>query len=290
MSYDLLMLSGIRNLIWRTPGTDGGRDLEGIHSRMDFSGGVVSEKWYFECKRYAASIPWPTVFEKVSYASNHMADYLLFLSTSSFSPHCEDEVARWNAARQHPKIRHWPGHHLAELLVGYPKLQMKYGLAETPAPAPASMFQISFELAKAVQASYAAEEFRDGPRAPTEFAAALADQMTACIGDLEAGGGVTLRHFRDNATDGFPWLKITGRPPTSFDRMALRSLLTALRLTNRNEEFEITGAEQELSISLANKSPLVFGSSLDKVIHEICFWGNLEIIQDGNHITVTRRT
>jgi hypothetical protein len=70
LTYDLLMLAGIRNLVWRTPGSDGGRDLEGLYNRVDFADGVVSEVWYFECKRYQSAIDWPTVFGKIAYAAN----------------------------------------------------------------------------------------------------------------------------------------------------------------------------------------------------------------------------
>jgi hypothetical protein len=36
LAYDLLFLSGVQNLQWRTPSADGGRDLEGQVPVMDF--------------------------------------------------------------------------------------------------------------------------------------------------------------------------------------------------------------------------------------------------------------
>jgi Restriction endonuclease len=62
LTYDILLLSGVQNLRWRTPGTDGGRDLEGDLTTVDFSGETVKQRWYIECKRYAQSINWPTTF------------------------------------------------------------------------------------------------------------------------------------------------------------------------------------------------------------------------------------
>lgn len=56
LTYDLLFLSGIRNLRWRTPGSDGGRDLEGEFTVIDFAGDHIIQKWYIECKRYASSL------------------------------------------------------------------------------------------------------------------------------------------------------------------------------------------------------------------------------------------
>ena len=91
-----LFLSGIRNLKWRTPGSDGGRDLEGEFTSPDFSGDYVPQKWYIECKRYAKSLDWPTVHQKLSVAINHKADFLLFVTTANFSTQCRDEVDRHN--------------------------------------------------------------------------------------------------------------------------------------------------------------------------------------------------
>src|SRR5438034_345678 len=36
LTYDILFLSGVQNLRWRTPSADGGRDLEGEVSTVDF--------------------------------------------------------------------------------------------------------------------------------------------------------------------------------------------------------------------------------------------------------------
>jgi restriction endonuclease Mrr len=112
LTYDLLFLSGLRNLRWRTPSADGGRDIEGEFSVIDFSGETNVQKWYIECKRYAQTLNWPTVYEKLAIAENHHADYLLFVTTSNFSVPCRDEVERHNKARR-VKIRIWPFYELA---------------------------------------------------------------------------------------------------------------------------------------------------------------------------------
>ena len=44
--YDLTTSAGLRNAIWRTPGPDGGRDIEGEMATTDFSGFHVITKWY----------------------------------------------------------------------------------------------------------------------------------------------------------------------------------------------------------------------------------------------------
>ena len=68
--YDLVTSAGLRNAVWRTPGSDGGRDIEGEMATTDFSGFHTITKWYVECKRYAASVDWPTVWEKIAYADS----------------------------------------------------------------------------------------------------------------------------------------------------------------------------------------------------------------------------
>lgn len=66
LACDLLFLSGLQNLRWRTPGADGGRVLEGEFSTIDFSSEHMVQSWYIECKRYSKSLSWPTVYEKLA--------------------------------------------------------------------------------------------------------------------------------------------------------------------------------------------------------------------------------
>lgn len=275
MSYDLLMLLGIRNLVWRTPGSDGGRDLEGLFLNTDFAGGLNAEKWYFECKRYAAAIPWPIVYEKISYAANQNADYLLFLTTSSFSPQCEDEVANWNTRGGKPKVRQWPGHHLAELISAHSKLSLKYGLTKNLAAlAPSSMLSLATELAKSVQSSYAAEEFRDTARAPMVFASALADLLTSCITDIEHPNEIMARPFQLEQ-DGCDWLDVQGTP--HGDRYALRAAAAAIRLQFSTERCFLQFTPNTIMLGLASGGSLEsLRDGIRRNIEEICFWANLE--------------
>src|SRR5262249_14622123 len=79
--YDLLVRRGFVNVTWRTPGADGGRDLDADASVMDLRGSVRLDRWYVECKRYA--VDWPTLREKIAFAENQDADYLLMCTTSA---------------------------------------------------------------------------------------------------------------------------------------------------------------------------------------------------------------
>jgi hypothetical protein len=56
LSFDLVTAAGLQNAVWRTPGADGGRDIEATMPVMDISGEVTHQKWYIECKRYKHSL------------------------------------------------------------------------------------------------------------------------------------------------------------------------------------------------------------------------------------------
>ena len=84
LAFDLVASTGMQNLRWRTPGSDGGRDLEGDLWSIDFAGDSRLQRWYIECKRYQAAIDWPTVYGKLAYAENHGAHYLLFITHLHF--------------------------------------------------------------------------------------------------------------------------------------------------------------------------------------------------------------
>src|SRR5882762_11897463 len=84
--FDLMVTRGMTNVQWRTPGADGGRDIEAATTELDFSGAQVIRKWFIECKRYEKSVDWPTIYSKISYAESHQVDFLLLCTTATFSP------------------------------------------------------------------------------------------------------------------------------------------------------------------------------------------------------------
>ena len=94
--FDLVKIKGAENVSWRTPGADGGRDIDSYIYETDFSGVVHPKKWYIECKRYASSVDWPTIYSKLAYAVSNNADYLLMCSTSKYTPIALNEVEKHN--------------------------------------------------------------------------------------------------------------------------------------------------------------------------------------------------
>jgi Restriction endonuclease len=80
LTVDLLQVAGLKRLVWRTLGPDGGRDIEGFYTSIDFSNYYYTKRWYIECKRYSSSIDWPTVWNKIAYADARKANFLLFVT------------------------------------------------------------------------------------------------------------------------------------------------------------------------------------------------------------------
>ena len=107
LSFDLLLLLGLLNVKWRTPASDGGRDIVGEYVFKDFSGHTNVQKWHIECKHYKKSISWSVIAEKIFYSNNDQADCMLIMTSSTISNPCKDEIAKWNASKRFPQIRYW---------------------------------------------------------------------------------------------------------------------------------------------------------------------------------------
>ena len=165
--YELVASAGLRNAVWRTPGSDAGRDIEGEVAAVDFSGFHFKMKWYVECKRYSASVDWPTVWEKIAYADSHGADYLLVVTTSALSPQCKSEVSNWNSKRRRPAVRFWDATNLEQLLMHYPGILLRHGIVTDTTLAPAAFMDLAQRTSKVVQAAYGISEMANLENAAT---------------------------------------------------------------------------------------------------------------------------
>ncbi|CCJ98370.1 restriction endonuclease [Cronobacter malonaticus] len=130
--FDLVSALGMKNAVWRTPGRDGGRDIEGEWFITDLSGFSSRQIWHVECKRYQSSVGWPTVWEKIGFGQSNAADVLLFTVSSSMSPQAVDEINKWNKLRNKPLIRYWGGVDIENKVREQPLLAVKYGIADDP--------------------------------------------------------------------------------------------------------------------------------------------------------------
>jgi hypothetical protein len=286
--YDLVTCAGLRNTIWRTPGADGGRDIEGELPTTDFSGFHVTMKWYVECKRYASSVDWPTVWGKIAYAENHAADFLLIVTTSALSPQCKTEVSTWNGKRRRPAVRFWDETSLEQVLMQYPGVLVKHGLAADSKLTPASFMLLAEKTSRVVQAAFGVSEMANQDNAALEAASALSELLTVRIADAESG-----RKFRNYpfqpAIDGYRWLSITGDMAelSSFDRHGLRAILTLLRHVTGHGN--ITAALKAGMIRISIPTERLPNSAATLFLTDVSFWSDLEIRLDGHDFIISRR-
>jgi hypothetical protein len=249
--FDLISIIGLQNVNWRTPGADGGRDIEGDCFLNDLSGYRIRERWYIECKRYSNAVAWPIVFEKLSFASNHQTDYLLFVSTATPSPACTSEISTWNASNRSPKIRFWGGPELEALLLSNPILISKYSLSKSvglnlPWKEPSVRM-----LAKTILSSYGSAFLSGKVTASIETAAATADLILGKYEELLKGLPQSTRPT-DASRDLYSWVVVKGKPSDlrQFDARGLRLLLSSIRYCYRLESLDIrTEGEKKLFIS-----------------------------------------
>lgn len=157
--FDLMTAHGMLNVTWRTPGADGGRDIEGTVVQNDFSLTQNVQKWYVECKRYEGSVDWSTIYSKVAFAHSNAADVLLMCTSSKYTPTALNEVTKWNNTKNGPIIRLWPGHQIETLLSNYQDIAWKYGLKNAPLPITGSTLQLTLALSKCVTSHCSSLEF-----------------------------------------------------------------------------------------------------------------------------------
>jgi len=227
LTYDILFLSGVQNLRWRTPSADGGRDLEGDIAILDFSGEMVRQRWYIECKRYAKSVNWPTVYEKLTVATNHNADYLLFVTTSNFSVQCRDEVQRHNE-KHGVQIRIWPFYYLEQLLSVHGQVAVKYGLVKAPRALHVDFEKIMLELTKLAQSTHAALEFGQAASDRIALIASFTELITVRIEDSKKHGRFVTHPFKPKR-DSFDWCNPNPLRVDNFDATSLRAALPTIK-------------------------------------------------------------
>lgn len=247
LAFDLLQSAGVQRLVWRTPGADGGRDLEGTISVRDFTGYLRNEAWYIECKRYQASIDWPTIYNKIAHADAAGADFLLLFTNSNPSPTCETRIAEWNASSRRTKVRAWRGYELSLILRSYPLVAMKYGLLAPAEPMEAEFGTLLLQLSKTVQAAYAANELGQDPEAPLCFGASLAEFVSEKADQLRTRGNVY--PLPDAKAPDYLWLDWEG-PSQDFDGSGLRVLLSGLRLLSGGKRVRAISADNTVTISI----------------------------------------
>lgn len=273
--FDLVVLSGLRNPVWRTPGADGGRDIEGLVNSADFSGEILSDRVYVECKRYQTAIDWPTVFGKLAYATNHGANILLICSPSGLSNPCKDEVHRHNLHHHSAvRIRYWDAARLASRFEQFPQLIVKYGLGAVTLDKQWLAFRPIAEMAlKSVNSAYGSS---DRPSPSLEFSASLSELLLARIDNVAKGLGIGFRPM--STKDCFSWMQLAGDISqfSKFDRNGFRTLIAAIRFFARPKltQISILATSSQLELGLASS---VLSDHARRSLEQIAVVANFEL-------------
>ncbi|HRF09931.1 MAG TPA: restriction endonuclease [Xanthobacteraceae bacterium] len=273
LTYDLLAAAGMQNLRWRTPGADGGRDIEGTFQVIDLSGEQHKQRWYVECKRYKASINWGTVSDKLAIAKNHDADFLLFVTSSNFSAPCRDEADRHNKKTGRPRIRIWPFFHIDYLVRIHSHIALKYGLLRGATTIDPALLELFRELEKLAFATNAAAIFGQKTTDRLELIASVTELISVRANDLLQYGKF-VKHGFVAQRDLFDWAKPATLQLTEFDQVGLRSILLLLRLIMKTRTIDIEEGNRKLKINNAKQLDEIASNKLLKLL---CSFGLTQI-------------
>lgn len=282
--FDLLLIEGLRNLVWRTPGADGGRDIEGERDRVDFAGFTVVERWYVECKRYSSTLDWPSVDGKRAYAENHRAEALLIVTTAKLSPTCKSEIDRYNKSRMiNPKIRFWEGHVLSNMIERHPTLLAKYGIRIDSAVLGLAALPVIHLSQKIAQNLYGIVDGGGDATAAAEACASLLELVVVRIAAWENGSAPHRNPWRQD--DHYEWMQLDDSVSfDGFDRFAIRAIVAMTRYCSRGS-----------SIRVRSDEPGVLTISGDRIAiaSTICatlsVWANLELSCVNDTAIILRR-
>jgi hypothetical protein len=202
------------------------------------------------------------VYEKLTVALNHSADYLLFITTSNFSAQCRDEVQRHNLKAGVVQIRIWPFYRLEHLLSLHGQVSIKYGLVESPKSLHLDFETIIFELTKLAQSTYGAAEFLQDTRGRIELLTAFTELLSTRVGDVREFGRFVLHKFKPSR-DSYEWCDPYPLVAPSFDQTSLRAALTSIRaiLGLPSLKCKVTGDAITVSLSAPKvlRSTKLFG-------------------------------
>jgi Restriction endonuclease len=288
LTYDLLVLKGMTNVSWRTPGADGGRDLEGESLYVDLSEELRLERWYVECKRYSSAVDWPTVFGKLAYAENAAVDFLLLCTTSTLSPACKNEIARREGRRLYPKIRAWEGPQLERLVAREPILLAKYSLVDI-APLDTAALPLLRMASKAAYAAYGAAAIAGACHPGLEFSTALLELATSLLDN-----GLSWRTGRRflPARDLYSWVHATDgdKAPKDFDSNGVRALLAAARFLSRGREQISVAFRDDRDGVIAVIRPYPSSRGASEIAKTVALLANVDYQLTNSELIIKNRT
>lgn len=287
--FDLMVARGMANVTWRTPGADGGRDIEGTIFEQDFTGLQTSKKWYVECKRYTSSVDWPTIYGKIAYADSNQADVLLLCTSSLFTPTAVTHVDNWNRARKQVSIRLWPKHELELRLQQHPDLLLKYGLSDTPSTPGATFVSLALALSKSVSSHYSKLIFEDEkPDLMLQASNALAYLLLVRMEDIEREGRINPRPFRPTSELLENW-EFEGTPPEIDDLGATAFLAYLTALTKSKLKIKAITSDSSCIAADPALNLVEIVTRYKAVFSAIATWGDFEYTINNSDIMLRSR-
>lgn len=284
LTYDLIRAAGFRNLTWRTPGSDSGRDIEAEFHLKDASGMDSTQRWYVECKKYAKSISWPVVFEKVSFAKNHRADYLLMVSNNNPSPSCENEISIWNSVNN-LQIRFWRGYDLEHIISQHDSIAAKYGFSLRKEKMLLSVFPLSLISVKLSAAATAAAEFSQPLGASLNAASAVGELLLSKISQIEATGRPhSIVSDASSAVDDCIFSE--DAKYYRIDSLSFRAIVELYKHLRQCDSMSISLDGDSLLLA-PSASKLSLSRSGEKDLEQVALWGDIELTY-GQNLRVRR--
>ncbi len=288
--FDLLQAAGFRQITWRTPGADGGRDIECVFHQPDATGHVDVQVWYVECKRYSSSVDWPTVWAKIAYAENAKAQYLLLATNNNPSPNCETEISKWNVSGRSLRIRTWRGYDFDRILSVYKHVAVKYGLLDTQIDQHAGLNGLVLYLMKITQSAYTTNAFGLTAVRDMEAAAAVSELISLRMDQLATYGRTVAAVHTEGALD-FDWLE-WDRPAQEWVTTEMRAFLASYRQIVASDD--IMARVTDTGIMFTPKAARsVLNQTNLATLAEVALWSDVELQvldQTSGTITVVRRT
>ena len=277
--YDCARSSGVRNLVWRTPGADGGRDIEGEVTVTDLTGADRVEKWYIECKRRSKSIDWPTVWKKVAYSDTQETDVFLLATNATPSPNCESEIAAWNSGRRRPTIRVWRGYSFEHLLSTRNHIAVSHGLSEPDEFDHGQVLSLARLILGVVQSANSRGVFGFDTSVELETASTLTELLEQRLSELRSNGRFGSGYVLRNASS-YPWLQVTG-DCSEIEEIAFRSVFVALRYFSGASGIDAAadGSVCKYSLNEPKLQPSDFQTALGTVLE----WASAEeVVTSGS--------
>jgi tetratricopeptide (TPR) repeat protein len=125
LCYDIISSLGYVNLDWRKGGGDKGKDITAEKHELKAGIETITEKWYFQCKRYSSGISVTDISSAIDWAIADKANFLVFMSNSHLTNGCKEFVDQKNKEGK-TQILQFTDKKFQSLLFRFPQIISSY--------------------------------------------------------------------------------------------------------------------------------------------------------------------